>query len=215
MVAVVCEGGRHSDQVSNYMYTARLRCAQFRKCVMEITTEGGKIEKQGVCVCVKSRVDSGSQRSGNASACSELQSDWVRAVGQRGLVERGPESLGRRNTLNAKARPGKALLYRDIKEAAGSLYVHGNKTRNGTCSRLGCLWFPFGRRLYSRDASLSAGTGVFSNKPGKEDRMQGTYSSDVCGLPGNCSPTRRASVAQAFAVQRISRPQKSDDRRRT
>lgn len=53
MVAVVCGQGRHSDKVSNFMYTARLRCAQFRKCVMEITTTGGKMEKQGVCVCVK------------------------------------------------------------------------------------------------------------------------------------------------------------------
>lgn len=57
MVAVcVCEQGRHSDKVSNYMYTARLRRAQFRKCVMEITTKSGKIEQQGVCLC-EDRVD--------------------------------------------------------------------------------------------------------------------------------------------------------------
>lgn len=87
--------------------------------------------------------------------------------------------MGRRNTSNAKAEPGKVLLYRDVQEAAGSVYVHGNKTSKGTW----CLRFPFGRRLYSRDASLSAGTGVLSNKPGKEYRMQGTYSSDEYGLP--------------------------------
>lgn len=134
MAAVVCGGqGRHSDKVSNYMYTARLRCAQFRKCVMEITTKSGKIEKQGVCLC-EIRVDGGSQRSGNASACSELQSDWGRAVSRRRLDERGPESLGRRNTSNAKVRPGEVLLYRDIHKAAGACTCMGIiRLRNGTC----------------------------------------------------------------------------------
>lgn len=69
------EQGRHSDKVSNYMYTARLRCAQFRKCVMEITTKSGKIEKQGVCLC-EDRVDSavGSQRESGGNASQPAQS---------------------------------------------------------------------------------------------------------------------------------------------
>lgn len=125
MVGVVCEQGRHSDKVSNYMYTARLRRAPFRKCVMEITTRGGKIEKQGVCVCVKSESTVAVREAAMPSACSELQSDWGRAVGQRSLVERCPENLGQRNASKAKTRPGKVLLYRDVQEAAGSVYVHG------------------------------------------------------------------------------------------
>lgn len=56
---------------------------------------------------------------------------------------------------------------------------------------------------YSRDASLSAGTGVFSNKPGKEYRMQGTYSSDVCGPPGTvllAAGQRRSSLCTAANI---------------
>lgn len=42
MAAVVREPGRHSDKVSNCMYTARLRCAQLGKCEMEINVKKGK-----------------------------------------------------------------------------------------------------------------------------------------------------------------------------
>lgn len=53
MAAVVCSSpGRHSDKVSNCMYTARLICARLEKCVMEITIKSGKTESKG-CVCVK------------------------------------------------------------------------------------------------------------------------------------------------------------------
>lgn len=136
-MAVVCAQGRHSDKVSNDMYTARLRCAQFRKCVMEITTKRGKIEKQGVCLC-EIRIDGSSQRNGNASACSELQSDWGRAVGQRGVSERGgPESLGRRNSSDAKIRPGEALLYRDAHKAVEACSCMGIRLGNGTSPWLG------------------------------------------------------------------------------
>lgn len=39
-----------TDQLSNYMHTARLRMCKCSECVMEITTKSGKIEKQGVFV---------------------------------------------------------------------------------------------------------------------------------------------------------------------
>lgn len=44
MAAVVVDPGRHSDKVSNCMYTARLICAPLEECVMEITMESGKTE---------------------------------------------------------------------------------------------------------------------------------------------------------------------------
>lgn len=44
MAAVVVEPGRHSDKVSNCMYTARLICAPLEECVMEITIKSGKTE---------------------------------------------------------------------------------------------------------------------------------------------------------------------------
>lgn len=48
MVAEVREAERHSDLGrGNYMYTARLRCAQLGKCVMEITIKSGKTRQQG------------------------------------------------------------------------------------------------------------------------------------------------------------------------
>lgn len=120
------------------------------------------------------------------TACSELQSDWVRAVGERGLqycsVERGPESLGRRNTLNANVGPGGGAAISRHPEARGAV-VRAWGIRLGNWYIVHVLVactvdsHSGGGCMYSRDESLSAGTGVFSNKPGKEDRMQGTYSS--------------------------------------
>lgn len=81
MVVIVCGPERHSDKVSSCMYTAWL------ECVMEIKpSRVVRLREQGGCLC-ESVVNGGSQRSGNASACSELQSDWGPAVG-RGLLRK-------------------------------------------------------------------------------------------------------------------------------
>lgn len=183
---------------------------------MEITTKSGKIEKQGVCLC-EDKVDSavGSQRERRQclTACSELQSDWVRAVGERGLqycsVERGPESLGRRNTLNANVGPGGGAAISRHPEARGACTCMGNRTREwyivhvlvactvDSHSGGGCI-------LAMHPCQLEQGSSV-TNLVRKTGCKVHTPP-DQCGLPGTVLCARRATGLQAFAARRISIP---------